>query len=134
MLKRLHRISELYRKEICDWIKYVDTGNKRINILWYNQNIKIQNKSVYYKEFYKIRIYNISEFFSEKGSIICFIASVEKRPITRCNWLKWYGLVQYVKQHFQTACYKQSISKTVTFVMASKEVSMYNNIYLYVNQ
>ena len=96
-------------------------GNKRMNFLWYNQNIKIQNKPVYYKEFYKIGIHNISDFFDEKGGVILFIAWVEK-GLARCHWLKWYGIVQAIKQHSPTAFCKQSISSTVTFVMASKDV------------
>lgn len=49
-LRMLHKLPEFYRNVLCDCLKYVDTSTFRRNFIWYNQNIKIGSKPVYYSQ------------------------------------------------------------------------------------
>ena len=96
-LRMLYKIPEFYRNVLYDFIKYIETSTRRSNFLWYNQNIMIQCKPVYYRELFDVGIHNISDLYNKKGELIPFNVWVMK-GLGNHNWLKWYGLVDSVKQ------------------------------------
>jgi len=95
-LRKLQKLPEFYRNVLSDCIKYVDTSHSRKNFIWYNQNINIENKPVYYKDFYNVGIYNICDLYDKNRDIIPFKKWLLK-GLGSYNWLRWCGLINAVK-------------------------------------
>jgi hypothetical protein len=105
LLQRLHDIPVFYRTALCDWIKFTNTNIDRRNFVWYNRNINIENKSVFYKEFYNIGIHSIFDLYNDKGGLTPF-KDLIARGLPKGNWLRWCGLVDSLKGYsgIQSKC------------------------------
>ena len=66
--------------------------------IWYNKNILIQRKPVFYKEFYELGISHFADLFNGNGSIIPFNEWV-RNGLPQKHFLKWAGLVTAVRRN-----------------------------------
>ena len=64
--------------------------------LWYNELIKVNSRTVFYKDFFEKGIYYISDLLDENGIFIDFKVFARTFDI-KCNFLLYHGLVNAVK-------------------------------------
>ncbi len=66
------------------------------NIVWNNQAINIDNKTICWNEFVEKNIVSVSDVIGADGLPFSFEA-MRIRGIERINFIKWYGLVNLVR-------------------------------------
>ena len=73
-----------------------DTAEKIKNqIIWNNDQILVNNMSVYYKEFSEAGIMKIWDLFDVNGKIKSF-KTLRIKPRSNIDFLRWYGIVQAI--------------------------------------
>ena len=89
-----HYVPTFYINLLRNW---AEIGNLNSHMLWYNKNIKINNKSVFYDSFDKIGVKSVSDLFELNGKIIKF-EDLENKGLERTEWFKWLGLIKAIKK------------------------------------
>ena len=112
-LKIIPQHSEFY-KEMLIVLKSVrhkenDTHTVFNEIIWYNENLKINNKTIFYKKIWEAGFEYICDLFNEDGNVISYVnLSIEnKRSI---NSLQWNGLNNAIPRSWKTEI-KQNIQE-----------------------
>jgi len=105
------------------WSKYVKGENPRTCIIWYNRHIKIEQKMIYYSDFFRAGIKYVSDLVNDQGHPFSFIKLVEK-GIKQTKWLQWMSLIKAVKK---SRLYKNhhnvtSVSQEVQFLVRDKPI------------
>ena len=95
-IKNSNNIFNFYKNVLCAWGNIVDCAIPRSGYLWYNRNILIHGKSVYYPDFHNSGINYLSDLFDNNGQIIPFEELVSK-GLDKEKWLQWYGLIHSIK-------------------------------------
>ena len=73
-----------------------DTVEKIKNqIIWNNDQILVNNKSVYYKEFSEAGIMKIGDLFDVNGKIKS-LDTLRVKQRSNTDFLRWYGIVQAI--------------------------------------
>ena len=70
------------------------------NIIWYNKDITIQGKSIYYSDFYQAGLVYISDLYSETGKLKTFDFWKEK-GMKSTHFLRWAGIKSTVSKHLR---------------------------------
>ena len=66
------------------------------NYIWYNSNIKIQNKMIYYKSWQNKGINYIKDLLDQNDNFLDFFAFKNKYDLNE-NYLKYYGLIGKIR-------------------------------------
>ena len=80
-----------------DHLTPVKTGQ---NIIWNNKDIRINNKSVFYKNFFEADIIYVNDLLFELNDIDSY--NVILNIITKTNFLVWAGLRHAILSHLKT--------------------------------
>lgn len=132
MLQIENKIPVFYRNAVSDWINYVECERPRCNFIWYNQNIRVQGKSLYYKDFYDVGIQYISDLYDNKGVIRPFQYWMTKGLGSHC-WLKWFGLIDSVKYVHSARTNSLQVEKSYVIGAKCLEECTTKEMYIYVN-
>ena len=94
-LKKLDmkELPSFYMDVLDVWSQIGNTTARKENVLWYNKNITINGRSVYYKSFEELGVHFIDDLFFEDGKHIPFENWVAK-GLSRTSFLVWYSLVK----------------------------------------
>jgi len=84
-----------YKNALNLWHKTVQTEGSKKYLIWYNQNILVNKKMIYYGDLYKLGIKYVSDLFDENGKPLQFSLLLEK-GIKKCKWLMWSSLINSV--------------------------------------
>lgn len=89
-------LPEFYVKMLRFWADMGNTKGGKKNFLWYNKDIVIGNKSVYYESFNKFGICTKMDLYDENGQLIPFQQWIQK-GLKHRDFLRWCGLVRQCK-------------------------------------
>ena len=89
----LNAIGEIYE---CKGQKRIMRKNAMEEIIWYNENICIQGRSIFFENFFHLGIVHISDLFDNEG-IIPFDEWMQ--DLDACDFLKWRGIIHSVMQY-----------------------------------
>lgn len=90
-------------------------------MIWYNQNILVDRKMVYYGDLHRIGIKYVSDLFDENGNPLHFSVIVQK-GIKSCKWLIWTSLINSI---IKGGLSKHSV-KYVTLNAENLSIGKYN--------
>lgn len=80
---------------------WCDNGNSwpedKVNLLWYNKDICINGKSLFYEDFFRAGAWYVNDLYSNDGSVVPFQTWVS-RGVGRYNMIKWMGLIQKTRK------------------------------------
>ena len=107
-LSKQDRVSiPVFYLQILDlWSEVGNAKANKENFLWYNQNIVIGGKWIYYESFHQIGIDRVKDLYDKNGKIIPFQYWVNK-GLEHRDFLKWCGLINACKRdqvHDTEAC------------------------------
>lgn len=95
---KLKSVPRFYLEMLRTWS---ETGNTtradKNNCIWYNRNVCINGKSVFYPEFLQAGIWYICDLYNEDGTVVPFNTWVS-RGLRKLNLIKWSGLVQKTRK------------------------------------
>ena len=74
------------------WSEVGNAKPNKENFLWYNQNIGIGGKSIYYERFHIIGIDRVNDLYDKNGKLIPFQYWVNK-GLEHRDFFKWRGLI-----------------------------------------
>ena len=99
--------------------------------LWYNKDIKIQGKSVFYKDFYNHGINYVCDLIDERGNVVPFDKLVEK-GLNVNSWLMWWATIchqeknidnkSYYLQRYHVQIGNESKANTFMFMINGKDI------------
>lgn len=90
--------------------------NAKDNFLWYNKNILVQNKSIFYKDFFDLGIWYVQDLYTDDGVLVPFQVWTS-RGLRKTNMIRWMGLVN--KIHKVDKIYSDDV--TALFVRISND-------------
>ena len=97
MLNELKEVPTFYINVLEAWGQIVSCKMPKQYHLWYNKDIKIQGKSVFYKDFYNLGINYVCDLIDERGNVVPFNKLVEK-GLNVNSWLMWCGLLSAIRR------------------------------------
>ncbi len=117
-----------YRDALNVWSEVGNTIAGKETLLWYNKNIQIDGKSVYYKSFVNAGMQCVHDLYNDDGRIVPFEAWRE-RGLETSDFLKWCGLVKASKAlriggHSKHECNQQLTVQTNVTSVALDKVKM----------
>ena len=86
-----------YQQLLYTWSKSVISTIPKQCYIWYNKNILVEGKSVFYEEFYKIGIKYVMDLFNRQMRVKPFQYWIDKGLDVR-HWLKWLGLIKAIRK------------------------------------
>lgn len=87
-----------YKELLRIWSKVGNTSSiEKNNFIWYNRNICVNKKCVFYKEMLTAGAWYITDLYDNNGAVVPFEKWVS-RGVGRCNLIKWMGIVQATKR------------------------------------
>ena len=90
-------IPDFYREMLKLWSEVGNTMPvAKSNFLWYNKQVLVNGKSVFYKELFKAGAWYIHDLYETNGTVVTFETWVS-RGVGRHNMIKWMGLIQKTK-------------------------------------
>ena len=83
------------------WQELVNTvpktkSNVLNQIIWNNRYIKINKKSVFFKDWYQSEVKNVSSLIDEQKKCFLSFQSFQKKFHLDCNFLQYYGLLSAI--------------------------------------
>lgn len=104
-LNRTHNNIPLFYLNLLQlWAEIGETKPiQKVNFLWYNRNIKVKNKSIFYKEFFKVGIWYIQDLYDEDGTLVPF-ETWTSRGLQGSNLIRWMGLVGKIQSMDRIFC------------------------------
>ena len=96
-VNHLARFPSFYKECLKLWAQIGNTKRNKCNFIWYNKEIRIGNKCVYYKLFNDIGIQYIQDLFDEYGNVIPF-NHWKTKGLEHGHYLQWAGLLTAVKK------------------------------------
>jgi hypothetical protein len=67
------------------------------NLIWYNKEICVNGKSLFYKELFTAGAWYIRDMYRLDGTAVDFETWIS-RGVGRCNVIKWMGLIEKTKR------------------------------------
>ena len=95
--------SQFYSKLLQWWSEFrieFDAEKDWQNIIWNNKDIRINNKSVFYKNFFESGIIYVNDLLFELNNIDSY--NVISNIINKTNFLVWAGLRHSIPSHLKT--------------------------------
>ena len=95
--------SQIYTELLQWWSEFrieFAAEKDRQNIIWNNKDIRINNKSVFYKNFFKSSIIYVNDLLFELNNIDSY--NVILNIINKTNFLVWAGLRHAIPSHLKT--------------------------------
>lgn len=91
-------LPEFYKEMLKLWS---DVGNTlqmdKSNLIWYNREIRVNERSLFYKELFTAGAWYITDLYRLDGTAVDFETLVS-RGVGRCNLIKWMGLIEKTKR------------------------------------
>ena len=92
------RLPEFYCEVLDLWSAYGETKpDSKVNMLWYNDCIRIAGKPVCYSEFKRIGINYIRDLYDNSNTPLPFV-HWKNRGLSQGHFIKWYGLINVVQK------------------------------------
>ena len=103
-VKHLHVKSKFWNDVLCSWAKihYVEKVDVSLNsrhpgmFLWYNSNLKINGKPIYYKQWHLKGINYVKDLFGDNLNFLTF-EEFSKKYNHHQNFLEYYSLVETIR-------------------------------------
>ncbi len=96
-IEKNENVPRFYVQVLRTWYEHVQTHPARECMLWYNRNMLIGGKPVYYEDFVKSGIVYVHDLFDEKGKVVSFVKVTEK-GVSKERWLTWLSLVKCIRK------------------------------------
>ena len=94
------------------------------NYIWFNSNIKIQNKLLYYKPWYEKGITYVKDLLDQNGNFLNYNEFITKYDIN-VDFLKYYGLINKIRNVISRNGRASNNDKTLHIVLSVKSASKY---------
>ena len=132
-------IDHCWRKKPCQlWVDVLkswcslnyesyDNGDITNQILWFNSNIKIFNKPVFYSDLYRKGIKYISDLKKEDGMWYSHKEFEEKYQI-KINFLNFYSLIKAIPNGYRLNC---DTTRPQTFITRVSKLQSHHSKFLY---
>ena len=105
-------ISSFYREVLAEWFKYSNTSTfDKDQLIWYNKNILIHRRPIFYQDFLDVGIKFISDLYDENDCIVPFTVW-ENKGLKNTHYLKWRGILSSISKHVPRTSIQKEI-KTV---------------------
>jgi hypothetical protein len=88
-----NKVPQFYLEILNSWSEVGQPLTKQFYI-WYNKDIQIENKSVFYEPFAEKGIKQINDLYQDNGKIKNF----EDLELDHKEWFNWYRIIQRIKQ------------------------------------
>jgi len=62
-----NKIPTFYINIVCDWLQFVSTKVPRSQFIWYNKDIKIDNKPIFMRDFCEVGVRYVSDIINHNG-------------------------------------------------------------------
>ena len=83
-----------------NFIQTNHTEDPRNEILWFNSNIKIDNKVVYYKTYHEKNIIYLKDLLDQNGNLMSF-SDFQTKYKTRYKFLHYLGLLGAIPNRYK---------------------------------
>ena len=99
-----------------NFVKRDDTIDPCNEILWYNSNIKVGHRLVFYKELYEKNIIYVKDLLNKNNKFMCYNELKEKYK-TKTNYLLHMSLIQAIPTK-----YKDILAKNIKYETQTKNI------------
>lgn len=86
-----------YSKMLTIWSKVGEHTHGKQTFLWYNKNILINKKSIYYKDLFEAGAWYIQDLYNDDGSVLPFTDWVN-RGVSKSSMVRWMGLIRITRK------------------------------------
>ena len=95
--------------------------------LWYNSDIQIENKPIYYKQFEKNGIYYVNDLLDDDNQFYS-LENIKKKINTNINFLSYVSLIRAVKEMLKTSSIRiNSLKKCIGPIVSRSTYMLLNN-------
>ena len=85
----------------------------KIQVIWYNSCIRIQQKPIFYKQWYENGILTIADVLDDQGSFLDFDGFCRKYPNVKTNFLTYLSVLQAVPKEWIRECTGSAVNLDV---------------------
>jgi len=96
-------LPSFYIEALSEWLKIGNTSPvPKESFIWYNKNILIENRPIFYQDFYENGICHFGDLYNNNREIIPF-EIWQGKGITQLHFLKWAGIVTAISKNLQAS-------------------------------
>lgn len=81
----------------CYGLEELPHSQQQKQAIWYNRNIEIANKCIFYAKFYNAGMFHVSDRFETDGNTLTFVFWKEK-GVRTSSFMRWAGIISYVNR------------------------------------
>ncbi len=115
-------IPDFYKEMLRIWSEIGQTEPFEKDVfLWYNQNITINKRPVFYPEFYQLGMKHVKDLYDGNSKLISF-SKWARRGLQSSHFMKWAGLISAVSKFKGTQNIVQETQEAPSFVVTVNKV------------
>ena len=99
-----------FYKDVLKYWKETNVAERNIlsDFVWYNKHIKLNGKTVYFKEFMDAGIWYVEDMFDRNGDFLSFDI-LTRRGVVKNKYMQWFSLIHSIPK-----CWKATYTQTNT--------------------